>query len=74
METVMQHINLTLPLDDLKFFKALVKKMGWTIEKSKKHRISNELTLKTINDAYTSEASGTVDTSNYDAFVKSILE
>lgn len=70
----MQHINLTLPLDDLKFFKALVKKMGWTIEKSKKHRISNELTLKTINDAYTSEASGTVDTSNYDAFVKSILE
>ena len=74
METVMQHINLTLPLDDLKFFKTLVKKMGWTIEKSKKHRISNELTLKTINDAYTSEASGTVDTSNYDAFVKSILE
>lgn len=42
----MQHINLTLPLDDLKFFKALVKEMGWTIEKSKKHRISNELTLK----------------------------
>jgi hypothetical protein len=74
METVMQHINLTLPLDDLKFFKTLVKKMGWTIEKSKKHRISNELTLKTIYDAYTSEAAGTVDTSNYDAFVKSILE
>ena len=48
METVMQHINLTLPLDDLKFFKTLVKKMGWTIEKSKKYRISNELTLKTI--------------------------
>lgn len=70
----MQHINLTLPLDDLKFFKTLVKKMWWTIEKSKKHRISNELTLKTINDAYTSEAAGTVDTSNYDAFVKSILE
>ena len=36
--------------------------MGWTIEKSKKHRISNELTLKTIYDAYTSEAAGTVDT------------
>ena len=36
--------------------------------------ISNELTLKTINDAYTSEAAGTVDTSNYDAFLKSILE
>lgn len=74
METVMQHINLTLPLDDLKFFKTLVKKMGWTIEKSKKHRISNELTLKTIYDTYTSEAAGTVDTSNYDAFLKSILE
>ena len=74
METVMQHINLTLPLDDLKFFKTLVKKMGWTIEKSKKQRISNELTLKTIYDAYTSEAAGTVDTSNYDAFLKSILE
>ena len=74
METVMQHINLTLPLDDLKFFKALVKKMGWTIEMMKKHRISNELTLKTIYDAYTSEAAGTVDTSNYDAFLKSILE
>ena len=70
----MQHINLTLPLDDLKFFKTLVKKMGWTIEKSKKQRISNELTLKTIYDAYTSEAAGTVDTSNYDAFLKSILE
>lgn len=70
----MQYINLTLPLDDLKFFKTLVKKMAWTIEKSKKHRISNELTLKTICDAYTSEAAGTVDTSNYDAFVKSILE
>ena len=70
----MQHINLTLPLDDLKFFKTLVKKMWWTIEKSKKHCISNELILKTINDAYTSEAAGTVDTSNYDAFVKSILE
>jgi hypothetical protein len=74
METVMQHINLTLPLDDLKFFKTLVKKMGWTIEKSKKHRISNELNLKTTYDAYTSEVAGTVDTSNYDAFVKSILE
>ena len=48
--------------------------MGWTIEKSKKYRISNELTLKTIYDAYISEAAGTVDTSNYDAFVKSILE
>lgn len=70
----MQHINLTLPLDDLKFFKTLVKKMGWTIEKSKKHRISNELTLKTIYDTYTSEVAGTVDTSNYDAFLKSILE
>ncbi len=35
METTMQNINVTLPVADMKFFKELVKKMGWTIEKGK---------------------------------------
>ena len=34
METTMQNINVTLPAADVKFFRELVKKMGWTMKKT----------------------------------------
>lgn len=74
MGTTMQNINVTLPVTDMKFFKELVKKMGWSIEKSKNQKTGNPVTLATIEEARTKEAAGTIDTSNYDAFVKSILQ
>ena len=43
MEATMQNINVTLPVDDMKFFKELVKKMGWRIEKEKKQLLPTEL-------------------------------
>ena len=74
MEATMQNINVTLPVADMKFFKELVKKMGWTIEKSKKQKVGNPVTLAAIEEARAEEAAGTMDTSSYDAFVKSILQ
>ena len=74
MEATMQNINVTLPISDMKFFKELVKKMGWSIEKSKKTKASNPVTLAAIKDAKTEEAAGIIDTSSYDAFVKSIIQ
>lgn len=74
MEATMQNINVTLPISDMKFFKELVKKMGWSIEKSKKTKARNPVTLAAIKDAKTEEAAGIIDTSSYDAFVKSILQ
>ena len=74
METSMQNINVTLPVADMKFFKELVKKMGWSIEKNSKSKTANSETIAAIKEARTKEAAGTIDTSNYDAFVKSILQ
>ena len=74
METTMQNINVTLPVADMKFFKELVKKMGWTIEKGKKQNVANSVTLAAIKEARTEEAAGTIDTSSYDNFVNSILQ
>ena len=70
----MQNINVTLPVADMKFFKELVKKMGWSIEKNSKSKTANSETIAAIKEARTKEAAGTIDTSNYDAFVKSILQ
>jgi len=70
----MQNINLTIPVADMKFFKELVKKMGWTIELDNKKNMGNPITLAAIEEARTEEAAGTMDTSSYDAFVKSILQ
>ena len=74
MGTSMQNINVTLPVADMKFFKELVKKMGWSIEKNSKSKTANSETIAAIKEARTKEAAGTIDTSNYDAFVKSILQ
>lgn len=74
MEASMQNINLTIPVADMKFFKELVKKMGWTIEHNNKRNMANPVTLAAIEEARTEEAAGTMDTSSYDAFVKSILQ
>lgn len=74
MEASMQNINLTIPVADMKFFKELVKKMGWTIELDNKKNMGNPITLAAIEEARTEEAAGTMDTSSYDAFVKSILQ
>ena len=74
METAMQNINVTLPVTDMKFFKELVKKMGWTIEKGKKLNKGNPVTLAAIKEARIEEAAGTIDTSSYDNFVNSILQ
>ena len=48
--------------------------MGWSIEKSKKQKVDNPVTLAAIKEAHTEEAAGTIDTSSYDAFVNSILQ
>ena len=74
MDVATQNINITLPVSDMKFFKELVKKMGWTIEKNKKQKSVNSITMAAIEEARTQEAEGTIDTSSYDAFVKSILQ
>lgn len=74
MEASMQNINLTIPVADMKFFKELVKKMGWTIELNNKRNMGNPVTLAAIEEARTEEAEGTMDTSSYDAFVNSILQ
>lgn len=74
MEATMKNINVTLPVDDMKFFKELVRKMGWTIEINKNQKTGNPITMAAIKEARTKEAAGTIDTSNYDAFVKSILQ
>lgn len=75
METTIRNINVSLPVEDMKFFKELVKKMGWSIEKGacRKSKSPNAVTMKAINEARTGEAVGTIDTSNYDSFVKSII-
>ena len=70
----MQDIKVTLPVADMKFFKELVKKMGWSIERNKNQKTGNPVTIAAIKEAQTKEAAGTIDTSNYDAFVKSILQ
>ena len=74
MEATMQNINVILPTADMKFFKELVKKMGWSIEKTKKQKADNFVTLAAIKEARTEEAAGIIDTSSYDAFVNSILQ
>ena len=48
--------------------------MGWSIENSKKKKSGNPVTLAAIKEARTEEAAGIIDTSSYDAFVKSILQ
>ena len=58
----------------MKFFKGLVKKMGWTIELDNKKNMGNPITLAAIEEARTEEAAGTMDTSSYDTFVNSILQ
>ena len=40
MEATMQNINVTLPAADMKFFKELVKKMGWTMKKTSSPKMS----------------------------------
>ena len=74
MEATTQNINVSLPVADMKFFKELVKKMGWRIEKDRKLKPGNPVTTAAIKEARTQEAAGTIDTSSYDAFVKSILK
>ena len=73
MEATMQTLNVTIPTSDVKFFKEIMKKMGWIVEKSRKRKIANTVTLDAIEEARTKEAIGTIDTSSYDAFVNSIL-
>ena len=36
METTIQSVYLNIPKADMKFFKELAKKMGWSIENPKK--------------------------------------
>ena len=74
MEATTQNINVSLPVADMKFFKELVKKMGWRIEKEKKQKAGNPVTMAAIKEARTQEAAGIIDTSSYDAFVNSILK
>ena len=74
MEATMQTLNVTIPTSDVKFFKEIMKKMGWIVEKNRKHRTVNSVTSAAIEEAYTKEAAGTIDTSTYDAFVNSILQ
>lgn len=44
METAMQNVYLNIPLTDVKFFKELAKKMGWTA------RTEEEFLEKYIDD------------------------
>lgn len=36
MEAVLDRYTVEIPQDDLKFFKSLIKKMGWVVHKQKK--------------------------------------
>ncbi len=36
MEVVLDRYTVEIPQDDLKFFKSLIKKMGWVVHKQKK--------------------------------------
>ena len=74
MEATTQNISVSLPVADMKFFKELVKKMGWRIEKDRKQKNGNPVTTAAIKEARTQEAAGIIDTSGYDAFVNSILK
>ena len=74
MEATMQTLNVTIPTSDVKFFTEIMKKMGWIVEKNKKQKTVNAVTIAAIEEAYTKEAAGTIDTSTYDAFVNSILQ
>ena len=74
MEVTTQNINVSLPVTDMKFFKELVRKMGWRIEQEKKLKAGNPVTIAAIKEARTQEAAGVIDTSSYDAFVNSILK
>ena len=74
MEVTTQNINVSLPVTDMKFFKELVRKMGWRIEQEKKQKAGNPVTIAAIKEARTQEAAGVIDTSSYDAFVNSILK
>lgn len=74
MEATIQTLNVTIPTSDLKFFKEIMKKKGWIVEKNKKQKTVNAVTLAAIEEACTKEAVGTIDTSSYDAFVNSILQ
>ena len=74
MSATIQNINVSLPVADMKFFKALVKKMGWRIEKRNKRQTANPVTMAAIEEARTQEAAGIIDTSSYDALVDSILK
>ena len=40
----MQNMNVTLPVSDIKFFKELMKKMGWSVEKGKKQKTGSSVT------------------------------
>ena len=40
MEATMQTLNVTIPTSDVKFFKEIMKKMGWIVEKNKKQKNS----------------------------------
>ena len=43
METMMQGIYVNLPASDMKFFKELVKKMGWSIDTKRMSGIDKAL-------------------------------
>lgn len=36
MEAILDKYTVEVPQTDLKFFKSLIKKMGWTVQKQKK--------------------------------------
>ena len=40
MEATMQTLNVTIPTSDVKFFKEIMKKMGWIVEKKQKAKNS----------------------------------
>lgn len=70
----MQEYRINIPSADVKFFKEFMSKMGWRIEPNKKRRKANAVTMAAIKEARTKDAVGIIDTSSYDAFVKSILQ
>ena len=62
METMMQSIYVNLPASDMKFFKELVKKMGWSIETK---RISGiDKALKDVEDGRVYKAKNVDDLFN----------
>ncbi len=53
METTIQSVYLNIPKADMKFFKELVKKMGWSVETKEsllKNYISNRPTKVDLSD------------------------